>query len=278
VVGLHLVLSLALVAAARTLATRRDLGAGLFAARPGKESSRMSSPWNLTLRLHRSAVFVWTCAVAAMSLLFGVMAPGFDDLLDTSAGQELIDRLGGAFIAALLPISAMVVSVFAVTVVNRAQRDENEGRTPLALASGATRRGWFTATGALAMLGSVWLLAVSGSALWLGYRTAGGAGTPAVSAALGWAPAVGVILGLALVGMALRLEWLGWVALVTSVTLTLVGELLELPDWLVDLSPFSAPAAYPVESWTWTPLAVLSIGAATLASIAWRVFARRDIG
>ena len=238
----------------------------------------MAGPWGLTVRLHRTALIVWTAGVATMSLLFGAMAPSFDDLLSTAGGRELIDRLGGAFIAALLPISAMAISAFPVSVISRAYHDEEDGRAELALATGVSRRRWFTATATLAALGAAWLLAVTGCCLWIGYRAAGGATTPALGAALGWTPAVCVVTALALLGLALRLAWLGWTALVLSVTLSLVGELLELPDWLVRLSPFSALPAYPVAAWAWTPVIALAAVALGLTAVAWRVFSRRDVG
>jgi polyether ionophore transport system permease protein len=275
---LHVGLAAALVLAAQGMRAHRDLGSGLVEARPGRPGSTMASPWSLAVRLHRTSLVLWTVGAATMSLLFGAMAPGFDDLLSTGAGRELVDRLGGAFIAALLPIAAMAVTAFPVSVVTRVTRDEAEGRAELALASGASRAQWFAAPALLGALAATWLLAVCGVSLWAGYRAAGGgATTPALAAALGWAPAVWVVVGVALVGLAARAGWVGWAALVGFVTLTLVGELLELPGWLVRLSPYSALPAYPVVAWDWTPFAVLVLVAAALTAGAGRWFAHRDV-
>jgi len=63
------------------------------------------------VRWQRTSLVVWTVSVSGMSVLFGAMAPGFDDVLSTGGGRELIERLGGAFVAALLPITAMAVTV-----------------------------------------------------------------------------------------------------------------------------------------------------------------------
>ena len=154
---------------------------------------------------------------------------------------------------------------------------EEDGRTGLVLAAGTSRRSWFTATATLAALGTAWLLAVAGCCLWVGNRAAGGVTAPTLAAAVGSTPAVCVVTGLALVGLALRAGWLGWTALVLSVTLTLVGELWELPGWLVRLSPFSALPDYPVAAWEWTPVFALTAVALGLAAVAWRVFSTRDV-
>ena len=95
---------------------------------------------------------------------------------------------------------------------------------------------------------------------------------------MGWAPVVWTVTALALVGLAVRLAWVGWASLVLFVTLTLVGELLELPSWLVRLSPYSAIRAYPVVDWTWTPPVVLTALAITLTGVAAWLFRRRDVG
>lgn len=276
--ALYVGLATALVLLAGALRARRDLGAGLVEARPGPTSGTMAGPWTLTLRLHRTSLVLWTVGAAGMSLLFGAMAPGFEDLLSTGGGRVLVDRLGGAFVAVLLPIAAMAITAFPVTVVGRACRDEAEGRLELTLAAGTSRTRWFAAPAVLGALGSAWLLAVCGTGLWAGYRLAGGvATTPTLAAALGWAPAVWVVLGVALVGLALRAGWLGWAALVGFVTLTLVGELLQLPAWLVRLSPYSALPAYPVAAWDWTPFLVLLVVGPGLTAVAGWWFARRDV-
>jgi ABC-2 type transport system permease protein len=276
---LYVAVAAGLTVLARVLATRRDLGGGLIGSRPGPASGWMAGPWSLTFRLQRTSLVIWTAGVAGMSLLFGAMAPGLDDLLVTGGGRELIDRLGGAFMAALLPITAMTVSVLPISVIARAHHDEEAGRTGLAMASGATRSRWFVATAASAALVAAWLLLVAGSLLWVGYRAAGGSLTVSlVGAAVGWAPAVWTVTALALLGLAARLAWVGWAALVLFVTLTLVGELLELPSPLVRLSPYSAIHAYPVVDWSWTSPAVLTVSALALSGAAAWLFGRRDLG
>ena len=49
----------------------------------------------------------------------------------------------------------------------------------------------------------------------------------------------------------------GWVALAFCVVVSFFGELLQLPDWVVDLSPFSHLALVPAEPLAWGPLLAL---------------------
>lgn len=278
VIGLHLVTAGALVVVAQAMRSHRDLGAGLLTVRPGPTSSRIAGPWGLTLRLQRTSLLLWTAGVAAMGLAFGAMAPGFDDLLAGSGGEELIDRLGGSFIGAMLSITAVVVTPFAIAVVVGAQHDRVEGRTGLVLATSVSRARWFGATAGVALAGSALLLLVCALGLAVGYAAAGGDdAASALTAALGWIPAVGLVGAVALLGLALRRAWLGWVFFVLSLTLTLVGELLELPTWLQDLSPYSAVPMYPIEPWRWTPLLVLVVLTGALTALAWSLVRRGDV-
>jgi ABC-2 type transport system permease protein len=278
VAGLYGVLAAVLLALAQLMRSRRDLGAGLLAARPGPVAGRIAGPWSLTFRLHRTSLVLWTLGVAVMSALFGAMAPGFDDLLSGTGGRELVDRLGGTFVAALLPVASIVISCFPISVVSHAHQDEEVGRTGWALATATSRARWFTATGATAWGGAAWLLLVAGTALWMGYAAAGGRDAAAtVPAAIGWIPAVWLVAALALAGFALRLGWVGWACLVIFPAITIVGELMELPAWVTRLSPYSAVPAYPASAWTWTPDLVLVALAVSVASGAWWLFDRRDL-
>lgn len=146
VVGLYVALAAGLLALAQMMRSRRDIGAGLISDRPGPTAGRISSPEGLTFRLHRTSLALWTAGVALTGLLFGAMAPGFDGLLSGAGGRELVDRLGGTFIAALLPVAAIVTTCFPIAVISSAHQDEVAGRTGFALSTTTSRGRWFAAT------------------------------------------------------------------------------------------------------------------------------------
>jgi ABC-2 type transport system permease protein len=281
--ALYPVLAAALVCLAQSLRGRRDVGAGLVAARPGPAtgSPRLADAISLSVRVHSTALAVWTGAVAVLGLLFGVIAPGLDDLLDSEAAQDLIDRLGGEMLAAVLSMVAIVVSCFAVSVVSHAGADETGGRTEEVLATATSRTRWLAASVLVAVGGSLWLLLVTGVTLWIGYASAGGPSPgQLVAAALGWSPAVWVVAGLATLLLAQRGSWavLGWAWPALFLTLTIVGELLEFPRWLTGLSPYSHVPSMPAEPWQWAPEVLLTAVAAGLLLAAWLRFCERDIG
>ena len=194
---LYLVLGAVLVAVAQVLQHRRDLGAGLVAARPGpaEGSPRLADAFVLAWRTHRTLLASWTVAAGVLGLVMGAIAPSVGDLLDTEAGRQVIESLGGvgamqdALVAAVLSIAGVAVTCFAIAVIGHGAGDERDGRTEQVLATAVSRSRSFLATAVVALGGATWLLLVSGvgTALGLGLQAGGGGDALAsfVEAALG---------------------------------------------------------------------------------------------
>ena len=272
-----------LLAAAFLLRSRRDLGSGLVPARPGPRigSPRLADAFALAVKVHATTLVLWSVAAGALGVVFGMIAPGIGDLLDSEVAQSIIDELGGALVAAILSIVAVVLTYFAVTVVSHAGRDEEDGRAELVLATATSRTRWFAASTVIALAGTTWLLAVTGVGLWIGYVAADGPGIGnLLLAALAWVPAAWVVGALAILSLAAGLRWsvLVWVWPAAFLTLSLLGDLLELPDWLTGVSPYSHVPMLPDDAWSWGSAGSLSAVAAGLLVVAWWRFRERDIG
>ncbi|HEY5879966.1 MAG TPA: hypothetical protein VIU11_13725, partial [Nakamurella sp.] len=56
-----------------------------------------------------------------------------------------------------------------------------------------------------------------------------------------------------------------------------LGELLQLPQWIMNLSPYSHVPQVPVAAMDWTPMVVLTLVAAALMAIGVVGFRRRDV-
>ena len=144
---LDLFLGALLVVVAQRLQQRRDLGAGLVAARPGpaEGSPRLADAFVLTWRTHRAMLLSWTVGAGALGLVMGAIAPSVGDLLDTEAGRQVIESIGGvgnmqdALVGAVLSIAGVIVTCFAVAVVTHGAGDERDGRTEQVLATGVSR-------------------------------------------------------------------------------------------------------------------------------------------
>lgn len=275
-------LALVLGAVAVALRARRDLGSGLLAARPGPAtgSPRLADAFSLALRTSGTTLLLWMLAAAVMGVVFGMIAPGVGDLLGSGTAQSIIDELGGELVAAILSVVAVVLTYFAATVVAHTSRDETDGRAELVLATGTSRGAWFGAALVVALAGTALLLVVTGLGLWIGYAAADGPGIGnLLVAALAWVPAAWVAGALAVLSLAWGTRWavLAWVWPAAFMVLALMGDLLELPAWVADLSPYSHVPAVPSEAWSWGSASLLSAVAAGLLLVAWWRFRERDI-
>ncbi len=84
-------------------------------------------------------------------------------------------------------------------------------------------------------------------------------------------------LAVALFGWLPRFTALAWAALVVALLLGQLGQLLQLPQWLMDLSPYTHIPQVPTAEMRWTPVIVLVLVAAALIGIGIAGFKRRDV-
>ena len=99
-------------------------------------------------------------------------------------------------------------------------------------------------------------------------------------AALVQLPAVWVLTGITVLvfGLAPGLVMAGWGALVVFLLLGQLGPVFGLPQWAMDLSPFTHTPKLPGGEFTATPLVWLTLVAAALIAVGLAGFRRRDIG
>ena len=284
VLVLYPLLAAALTAAAVALRRRRDLGSGLLPDRPGPAhgSPRLRDAVALAWRNQSTALLGWTVGIAGMGVLMGSIVPDIGSMLDSSDARAVIEAMGGlgglqdALVFALASVIAVVITCFGIAAITRAAGDEHAGRTETVLATATTRDRVLLAVGGLAIVGSTWLLLVSGAATAVGR----GDGIDPVWASLAQAPAVWLVLGLGLVLLTIRSRWAvaGWALLAAFVTVGQVGETLRLPEWLIGLSPYHRVPKYPSEAFVWTPGLVMTGLAGAALLVAWLRFRSRDIG
>ena len=289
---LPVLLTAGLLVAAAVLLPLRDAGAGLRPQRPGPPVAdrRLAGPIALAWRLQRGALLGWTAGYLIVGAAVGAVASDVGDLLgDGAQAKELIDKLGGGadvvstYLSLIVGLLGLVAAAYAVQAVLRARTEETEQRAEPVLAGAVRRLRWGGGHVLVAALGSAWLLLVAGAALGLvhAWRT-GDAGQIGrlIGATMAQVPAVWVLgaLAAALVGAVPRLVAAAWAVLAVCLLLGQVGQLLSLPDWVLDASPFQHAGDAPVHTPQAVPLLVLLAVAAALAAVGAVGLRRRDVG
>jgi ABC-2 type transport system permease protein len=101
-----------------------------------------------------------------------------------------------------------------------------------------------------------------------------------LGAALVQVPAAWVLTGITVLvfGLAPGLVMAGWGALVVFLMLGQLGPIFELPQWAMDISPFTHTPKLPGGDFSALPLVSLTLVAAVLIAGGLAAFRRRDIG
>lgn len=286
--ALLILLTAALLAIAARIEARRDLGAGLLPERAGHPSApaRYASPLGLGLRLQRGPIIGWTVTIVLAAVFVGSVVKAMADMLE-DAGNPMAAVYRGtgveALLSMLITMLAMLATVFAIQTTLSLRLDEASGIVEPQFAGALSRWRWSLERLVIPVVGSALLLLVSGALLGASYTAAVGGDISMADftlAALAYWPAVMVFVGLALLlfgwlpRLAVALTWgvLGamWVIIVT-------GDALHLPDWVINVLPFSATPYQPLDPFRWTPVVIMTLVAVAMAALGLYRFTHRDI-
>ncbi len=279
-----------LLVVAAAFAARRDLGAGIVAPRPGPRnaSPALGHPLGLAVRLQRGSVIGWSAGVLFTGIAYGSIANSIDDFVrDNKALADMFARAGASltdsYLATSMRILALVGAGFVIQSTLRLRSEETQLHAEPVLATPVARERWAMSHLLVAAGGSVVLLATAGLAVGISYGLVGGgiAVVPGLLAdALVYTPALWLMVGLtfALIGLFPRAAIAAWGVLAGCFIIGFLGELLGLPGWLMDLSPFDQVPQLPAAHFNALPLIVITAIAGGLGMAGSAGLRRRDIG
>lgn len=269
---------------AYALAGRRDLGMSFLPTRPGPARGRVGTAGALAWRLQRGSVLGWSAGFFVAGAVCGGMADGAIRLVgDHDEAREIFRRMGGqadltdSFLAAVVGMIGLVAALFAVSSVLRLSGEESSGRAEPVLAGAVGRLRWAAGHLLIAFGGSVLIMLMAGLGLAAGH---GGRLGPVLGACLVQVAGVWVIGGIAVLlhGVLPRGAVAAWGVAVTVLLIGWVGPVLDVPQLVLDLSPFGHLPRLPGGRMEWGPVGVLLALAALLVAGGLAGLRRRDIG
>ncbi len=280
-----------LVITANAFAARRDLGGGLVQPRPGRRaaSPTLGNPFGLAVRLQRGTLVGWSAGVLFTAIAYGSIADSIDEFVrDNKALADMFSRAGGAtltdsYLATSMRILALLGTGFVIQSTLRIRSEETLLHAEPVLAAPVSRSRWALSHIVIACIGTVIVLAIAGLGVGVSYgivRGDLGVVPGLLGAALVYAPAMWFMVGLtvALIGLAPRATAAAWGVLAACFVIGLLGELLDLPEWVKNLSPFDRVPQVPAADFAAVPLVVLCVLAAALGWVGIVGLRRRDIG
>ncbi|NEE00112.1 ABC transporter permease [Phytoactinopolyspora halotolerans] len=288
-----LLLSLGLAAAAAAtgfaLSTRRDVGAGLAAARPGAPVAApwLRSPLAAAFRLQRASLIWWTAALAAFGFIFGGLADQVADPENIS--EDRIEMFGGSldtlvdgYLGMITLLTAALAGIMVFLGVQAVRAEETTGRAEPMLATAISRGAWFGSYLAVVSIGLVVLLTLVGLTTGVGAALSVGDGSyvwQMTTSHLAHAPGVLVLLGIAalLFGVLPKLIGTTWVAIGYGLFVGLFGTIMDMSQSARNLSPLEHTGQPPLDSVSWSTVLVLLVVAVVLMGAGLAGFRHRDL-
>ncbi len=288
--ALSLLFAVAASSAAAALLRHRDLGAGLLPQRqgPAHASVTLRGSVGLAWRLQRAAFIGWSVAFVVLSMVVGQVLTRVGDMLDSPAARQLILGLGGvdqltqAFLSVELSFIGVFAAAYGISTMLRLSTEETSWRADLVLSTSVGRLRWMANQLLLAMGGCAALMVFCGLSLGMIDAARTGAATTVSDDLLGAVariPAAWVLIGVtsALYGLTRRAGPLAWAALVGTFLTSEFGPLLDIPQWVRDLSPFNHVPLLPGTEIEVGPLIALCTVAAGFCVLGLAAIRRRDI-
>lgn len=280
-----------LLVAASVLAARRDFGSGLLPDRVGRAGAGplLASPLGLAARLQRGALIGWAAGVAVLGVFYGVITSEAEQMVvDNPDIAQFLAQAGGAsitdsFLAVAVLMIGLLAAGYTVAAVLRLHSEETAGRIDPLLATPTSRPAWASSHLVVAGVGMIVVLTIGG--LGLGVGAAAALAEPGrilqmAGAALAMAPAVAVLgaLAFALACVTPRWSLLAWLGVAVAVVVGLFAEVLDLPQWVRDISPLQHVPPLPAADLTIAPLVALGLVAAALVVTGLVGVRHRDMG
>ena len=274
----------------RSAARHQDAAAALAAAtrQPG-----LRGPGALALRAALPVATAWTAGLAALTLLVIGITPATKDSVATTIAEspafaQLFAAAGlstdAGFLSSLLffflPLMTML---YALTIAGGWARDLDAGRHELALGTPLARPRLYLANGGATLAALVltalvlWLAALLGVRIW-GLQVDAG---HLLAAFVGLIPLILPVAALIYLGAgrlgAGALSGVVGALIGLAFMLSLLGPLLNLPRWTLNLSPFHQYGTPIVEGPRWGAWLLLTAIAAIIAALGLARFVRADL-
>jgi ABC-2 type transport system permease protein len=278
-------------AVAVAIHARREIGESLLPERVGRAAAGPTLRSNLGLvwRLQWPSLLGWAVGAVLLGASVASLARVVEDAtLENENIARVLASLGhgagadvtGTFLVAVMGMVGILAAAAGIQAALRARAEEAEGRAEGILATPISRARWLADALVAGVLSVAAVLLGTAAAVAAAFALAGDAENAARAAGqtLVQAPAalVFVAVAAALVGILPRVAVaLSWGVFALAIAIGLFGELLDLPDPVLDASPITQVPAVPVEDWT--PTGVLVGVVALLLLLALAGVRRRDL-
>ncbi|GAA0429081.1 ABC transporter permease [Virgibacillus sp. AGTR] len=268
----------------------RDLDSGFLPAKPGKRRASffLQSPFGLIFRLQRTGLIAWAIGMFVIGASYGSVLGDLDTFFeDVEMMKQMLTPVEGfslteQFITMLMSVLAMMSTIPTLMAILKLMGEEKKGRTEHLLSRAISRTRLIGSSWVIAMLVSFGMLSLAAIGLW-SLATAsidGGIDLGVVyRAAMVYLPAMWVMIGFTVLLIGLFPNGSSWIwgYLIYSFIVVYLGNLMQFPDWMSNLSPFGHVPQIPVEDMNIMAIFILTVIAFACTTIGFIGYQKRDI-
>ena len=272
------------------LNARRDVGQGLLPEKPGRNyaSIFLRTPLGLVWRQNRNTLFSWAIGLFGFGAALGGILRDAEHFAGENGAFQMLIPASSDFstvelFTMFLKVGFAVVCIAPVLVlVFKALREEKEGRAEPILSRAISRPSYLMGFIVLAFIASLLMPFVTIVGLWsvsslmmeipLEFGSL-------LHSKMVYVPALWIMLGMGIfvAGVFPKAATLCWAYFTYIFIVGFFGDLLNMPQWAMNLSPFYHIPQLPLENMRVMPLAILSIAALVLALWGLMSYRRRDM-
>lgn len=276
------------------LMTKRDIGSGIFATKPGRSRAKNSllSTFGLARRLQAGIFRGWAFATIVLSVSYGLSLREFQGFLeDNEEFREAISSISDSssninyiFLSVLIAFMGITIAGYVAQALLRMRSEESSGRVESILGTSVSRTKWMLSHISYVIMGAIVLTIISALGMGITYVVSTSAPMSqlwdVVFASITQITAIAAFAGFVIAlfsflpNLAMPIAWGGFAACIVILQL---GVVLDLPQWIIDISPFGHLPAMPADSFQLAPVMWLSAFAISLSIVGIVRFRNRDV-
>ena len=284
-----LLMALVICAIAYFLNARRDIGQGLLPDKQGKNyaSVFLRTPPGLVWRQNRNTLFSWAIGLFAFGAAMGGILRDAEHFAGENAAFQMLLPISADFstvelFTVFINVSFAIICIAPVFIlIFKALREEKEGRTEPILSGAISRPHYLSGFIMLAFAASLLMPFVISLGYWfvsslmlddpLKFDTT-------IESMMVYVPAIWTMLGLGIfiIGVFPKAAMLCWAYFTYIFIVGFFGELLNIPTWAMNLSPFEFIPQLPLEEVNIATLLILTAAALALTVLGLIFYRRRD--
>ena len=269
----------------------RDLGEGIIPARAGRKNAKKSllSPFGLSLRLTKNVLIAWGVTLIMLGASYGSV---MGDLESFIASNDFFKQMLAAtgtnlplveqFVTMLMSIMAVVACIPALNMILKIRGEEKKGRNENIYARSVSKTRYLSGYFIISVVTSIVMVFFTAIGLWSAAYSSMedpiAIGT-VLKAGMVYLPALWVMIGIALLLISYlpRHTSFIWFYLGFTGFAIYIGKMMQLPEWVIRLSPYGYIPQIPAQEMNWSSLAVLSIVAILFTGMGYIKYTKREM-